>query len=41
MQFAKTDITNEEQKQRLIDISINSVYVYDDGIVVFMNYKDG
>lgn len=41
MQFATTDITNEEQKQRLIDIFINSVYVYDDRLVVFLNYKDG
>ena len=41
MQFATTDITNEEQKQRLIDIFINSVYVYDDRLLVFLNYKDG
>lgn len=41
MNFAKTDLKNQEQKQRLIDIFINSVYVYDDKIVVLLNYKDG
>ncbi|MBR7008151.1 MAG: hypothetical protein IKH90_05915, partial [Ruminococcus sp.] len=41
MNFAKTDLKNEEQKQRLIDIFINSVHVYDDKIVVLFNYKDG
>ena len=40
MNFAKTDFKNEEQKQRLIDIFINSVHVYDDKIVVLFNYKD-
>jgi hypothetical protein len=39
--FAKTDIGNIEQKQRLIDIFVNSIYVYDDKMVVSFNYKDG
>ena len=41
MNFAKTDLKSEKQKQRLIDIFINSVHVYDDKIIVLLNYKDG
>jgi len=41
MNFAKTDLKSQEQKQRLIDIFVNSVHVYDDRIVVLFNYKDG
>jgi len=39
--FAKTDIADAEQKQRLIDVFVNSVYVYDDKMVIVFNYKDG
>ena len=39
--FRTIDITNEEQRQRLIDSFVNSVYVFDDKIVVTFNYKDG
>jgi len=38
--FKATDINNQEQKQRLIDIFINSVYLYDDHAVITFNYKD-
>ena len=41
MQFAKTDFKDEIQKQRLIDIFINSDFVYEDRIVVFLNFKEG
>jgi len=41
MKFAKTDISNSEQKQRLIDVFVNGIYVYDDKIVIVFNYKDG
>ena len=41
MNFAKTDLKSQEQKQRIIDIFVNSVHVYDDKIVVLFNYKDG
>lgn len=41
MKFAKTDITNTEQRQRLIDVFVNAVYVYDDKMVITFNYKDG
>ena len=35
------DITNQEQRQRLIDGFVNATYVYDDKIVLTFNYKDG
>lgn len=38
--FREYNITNEEQKQQLIDIFINAVYVYDDKIIFTFNYKD-
>jgi len=39
--FRNTDITNREQRQRLIDIFVNSVYVFDDHVVISFNYRDG
>lgn len=39
--FKNTDVTNEEQRQSLIDCFVNAVYVYDDKIVLVFNYKDG
>ena len=39
--FGKTDIENIEEKQRLIDVFLNSVYVYDDKMLIILNYKDG
>ena len=39
--FRSTDITKLDQRQRLIDIFINSVYVFDDHAVITFNYKDG
>ena len=41
MNFAAADLSDHSQKQRIIDIFVNSVYVYDDRVVVFVNYKDG
>ena len=41
MKFAKSDLSSPEQKQKIIDVFINSVYVYDDKMVVFLNYRDG
>lgn len=37
----KTDISNYEQKQRLVDTFINAIYLYDDKIILTFNYKDG
>ena len=41
MRFAKTDLKSAAEKQRLIDIFVNSVHVYDDKLLVLFNYKDG
>ena len=41
MNFAAADLSNQSQKQKIIDIFVNSVYVYDDRVVIFFNYKDG
>ena len=39
--FRNTDITNKEQRQRLVDIFVNSIFVFDDHLVITFNYKDG
>ena len=39
--FAAADLSDKSQKQKIIDIFVNSVYVYDDRVVIFFNYKDG
>ena len=39
--FRNIDVTIQEQRQRLIDIFVNSVYVFDDHAVITFNYKDG
>ena len=41
MKFAASDLSDKSQKQKIIDIFVNSVYVYDDRVVIFFNYKDG
>ena len=41
MNFASADLSDRPQKQKIIDIFVNSVYVYDDRVVIFFNYKDG
>jgi len=39
--FRNTDVTKLEQRQRLIDMFVNSIYVYDDHAVITFNYRDG
>jgi len=39
--FRDIDVSNQEQRQRLIDIFVNSVYVYDDKLIFTFNYKEG
>ena len=39
--FRDIDVTNQEQRQKLIDIFVNAIYLYDDKIVFTFNYKDG
>ena len=41
LKLAESDFSTTEQKQRLIDIFVNSIYVYDDHIKLFFNYKNG
>ena len=41
MRFSSTDLTGFEEKQQLIDLFVNSVYVYDDKLVVIFNFRDG
>ena len=40
-QLSGLDFNYVEHKQRLIDVFLNSVYVYDDKAVISFNYKDG
>ncbi|MBR4049280.1 MAG: hypothetical protein IKK09_02165 [Clostridia bacterium] len=37
----KYNVNRLEHRRRLIDSFINSVYLYDDRMVIFFNYKDG
>jgi DNA invertase Pin-like site-specific DNA recombinase len=40
LRFRDTDTSDYEQRRRLIDTFINSVYVFDDRIVINFNYRD-
>lgn len=40
-QFCKGDLMDEDFRRRIIDVFINSVYVYDDKIVIYYNIKNG
>jgi hypothetical protein len=39
--FRETDVTSREQRQRLVDSFVNSVYLYEDRVILTFNYKDG
>ncbi len=39
--FRLIDHNDESQKQKLIDVFVNSIYVYDDKMLITYNYKDG
>ena len=39
--YRQLDVTKPEQRQRLIDGFVNSVYLYDDKIILTFNYKEG
>ena len=41
MSFAKTNLNSVEQKMKLIDVFVNSIFVYDDKMLVIFNYKNG
>lgn len=40
-QFCKGDIMDLEFQRRIIDVFINSIYLYDDKVVIFYNIKGG
>lgn len=39
--FRNSDISNPDHRQRLVDSFINSVYLYEDRIILTFNYKEG
>ncbi len=39
--FRKTEVSDLQQKQRLIDSFVNAIYLYDDKLVFTFNYKEG
>ena len=40
-QFCRGDLMDEEYRRRIIDVFVNSVYLYDDRVVIFYNLKGG
>jgi DNA invertase Pin-like site-specific DNA recombinase len=40
-QFCKGDLMDEKFRRRIIDVFINSVYLYDDKVAIFYNIRDG
>ena len=41
MRFRKLDMSLKDQRQALVDTFINSVYLYDDKVLITFNYKEG
>jgi len=39
--FRETDVADLKQRQQLIDSFVNSIYLYDDKVILIFNYKDG
>lgn len=39
--FCNGDKLNVDFQKRIIDVLVNSVYVYDDKIIIYYNIKDG
>jgi DNA invertase Pin-like site-specific DNA recombinase len=39
--FRDIDAANQEQRQRLIDVFVNAIFLHDDKIVFTFNYKEG
>ena len=39
-QLKKLDISKSEQRQKLVDLFVNSIIIYDDHIKFFFNYKE-
>ena len=41
LRFRKLDMTQQEQRQALVDTFINAIYLYDDKVLITFNYKEG
>ena len=41
MRFRKLDMTQPDQRQALVDTFVNSIYLYDDKVLITFNYKEG
>ena len=41
LRFRKLDISQKDQRQALVDTFINSIYLYDDKVLITFNYKEG
>ena len=39
--FRKLDMSLKDQRQALVDTFINSIYLYDDKVLIAFNYKEG
>ena len=39
--YRKINLTDQAERQRLVDTFINAIYLYDDKVVLTFNYKDG
>ena len=39
--FRKLDVRQQAHRKMLIDAFINTIYLYDDKIIIAFNYKDG
>ena len=41
LRFRKLDMTQQEQRQAMVDTFINAIYLYDDKVLITFNYKEG
>ena len=41
LRFRKLDMSLKDQRQALVDTFINSIYLYDDKVLITFNYKEG
>ena len=41
MRFRKLNMNQKDQRQALVDTFINSIYLYDDKVLITFNYKEG
>ena len=39
MRFRKLDMSLKDQRQALVDTFVNSIYLYDDKVLITFNYK--